>query len=154
MGSLSRFLSSEFYHGCGLSWQHLTMAEWQLHYFCFHGKHTNWTFFSLIFLHITPLTTWQLACHNAKVANIAEEEWKYLFYHKMILSIYSLPWSGVHDKAPGEINMQFISEVTLISFCSYCKKSCKKSSKIWAHTSGFHPGLPSYLTKQQNSLNA
>lgn len=96
------------------------MVEWQLCYFCFHGKYTKWTFFLRILLHTTPLTAWQLACHNSKVAHIAEEG-KNPTYHKMKISIYSLLWARVHDKAPDEINRQFISEVTLISFVPIVK---------------------------------
>lgn len=108
------------------------MVEWQLCYFCFHGKYTKWTFFLRILLHTTPLTAWQLACHNSKVAHIAEEG-KNPTYHKMKISIYSLLWARVHDKAPGESNRQFISEVTLISFVPIVKMLQKMQQNLSPH---------------------
>lgn len=51
----------------------------------------------------------------------------------MEVSICSLPWAGVHDKAPGKSNNQFISEVTLISFVPIVKMLQKMQQNLSLH---------------------
>lgn len=47
----------------------------------------------------------------------------------MKISIYSLLWAGVRDKAPGESIKQLMSEVTLISFVSIIKMLGKNAAE-------------------------
>lgn len=78
-------------------------------------------------------TSAHYTCNNLadclhKVANTAEEEKKpYLSQNE---SICSLPWAGVHDKAPDKSNNQFMSEVTLISFVPIVKMLQKMQQNL------------------------
>lgn len=70
--------------------------------------------------------------HSSKVMNIAEEE-KNPIYHKKKIPIYSFPWTGVHDKAPGENNKQLISEVTVTSCVPIVKMFQKMQKNLSPH---------------------